>query len=160
MLISGLLQYRTQTPYIKYFFGPKNNLPLPGAGDLLAAVLDVSIVALAIPMFNYRAELKRHVFSLSCLYNVQYIAIILPNLGISVASLFAYPSICALIGIDSSRALAFPARSITLALAIPVVKNLGQSPYYLAYRRWFRSFSGGHSHSQRHNRRPRRLLHP
>ena len=45
---------------------------------------------------------------------------------IAVASLFAYPWICALIGIDSSRALAFPARSVTLALATPVVNNLGE----------------------------------
>jgi hypothetical protein len=60
-LISGLREYRTQTPYIQYFFGPRGNLPPPGAGDILAAVLDVSIVALAIPMFNHRAELKRHV---------------------------------------------------------------------------------------------------
>lgn len=46
---------------------------------------------------------------------------------IATASLFAYPAICALIGIESSRALAFPARSVTLALATPVVKNLGGS---------------------------------
>lgn len=57
-------QYRTHTAYIQYYFGPKNDLSPPGAGDLLAAVLDVSIVALAIPMFNYRAELKRHVQTL------------------------------------------------------------------------------------------------
>lgn len=63
VLTTGLEQYRTHTAYILYYFGPRNNLPPPGAGDLLAAVLDVSIVALAIPMFNYRAELKRHVLS-------------------------------------------------------------------------------------------------
>lgn len=61
ILIAGLQEYRTQTPYIQYIFGPRENLPFPGAGDLLATVLDVSIVALAIPMFNHRAELKRHV---------------------------------------------------------------------------------------------------
>jgi len=61
ILIPGLKEYRTQTPYIQYVFGPRENLPPPGAGDLLATVLDVSIVALAIPMFNHRAELKRHV---------------------------------------------------------------------------------------------------
>jgi hypothetical protein len=60
-LIIGLEQYRTQTPYIQYYFGPRNGLPPPGAGDLLATILDVSIVSLAIPMFNYRGELKRHV---------------------------------------------------------------------------------------------------
>jgi len=53
-------------------------------------------------------------------------------LAIAVASLFAYPSVCALIGIDSSRALAFPARSVTLALATPVVTNLG-TPFPKAY---------------------------
>jgi LrgB-like family len=62
-LIAGLVEYRTQTPYIQYFFGPRRNLPPPGAGDILAAILDVSIVSLAIPMFNHRAELKRHVNS-------------------------------------------------------------------------------------------------
>jgi len=60
-LTAGLEQYKTGTPYIRYYFGPKNDLPPPGAGDLLAAVLDVSIVSLAIPMFNYRGELRRHV---------------------------------------------------------------------------------------------------
>jgi len=60
-LTPGLQEYRTQTPYTQYVFGPRENLPPPGAGDLLATVLDVSIVALAIPMFHHRAELKRHV---------------------------------------------------------------------------------------------------
>jgi LrgB-like family len=63
-LTIGLQEYRTPPAYIQYFFGPRNDLPPPGAGNILAAVLDVSIVSLALPMYNYRAELKRHVFSL------------------------------------------------------------------------------------------------
>lgn len=58
---------------------------------------------------------------------------------IAVASLFAYPAICALIGIESSRALAFPARSVTLALATPVVKNLGTVIEMKANPRWVNS---------------------
>jgi putative effector of murein hydrolase len=52
----------------------------------------------------------------------------------ATASLFAYPVICAAIGIDYSRALAFPARSVTLALATPVVNNLGNSLFPATYQ--------------------------
>lgn len=58
---------------------------------------------------------------------------------IAAASLFVYPAICAHIGIESSRALAFPARSVTLALATPVVKNLGKFIQIKAYLRRFNS---------------------
>ena len=56
----GLDSYSTKTTYIQIFKGTKS-LPRPGAGDIFASVLDVSIVALALPMFQYRSELKRHV---------------------------------------------------------------------------------------------------
>lgn len=56
----GLDSYATRTTYIQIFKGT-NGLPRPGAGDILGSVLDVSIVALALPMFQYRSELKRHV---------------------------------------------------------------------------------------------------
>ena len=58
---TGLEQYRTRTNYLKLFAG--HDTPKPGAGDVLSSVLDVSIVALAMPMYQYRAELKR---SVSC----------------------------------------------------------------------------------------------
>ena len=56
----GLDSYSTKTTYIQIFKGTKG-LPRPGAGDVFGSVLDVSIVALALPMFQYRSELKRHV---------------------------------------------------------------------------------------------------
>lgn len=56
----GLLAYQTKTKYQQLFSG-KTNLPKPGAGDFLSSVLDVSIVALALPMYQYRQELKRSV---------------------------------------------------------------------------------------------------
>ncbi|CAD6441691.1 03264955-a32d-4e60-a34c-0b2bbd743d1b [Sclerotinia trifoliorum] len=49
--------YRTNTKYIAYWDGERN-LPLPGAGDMFNSVLDASIVSLALPMFQYRHELK------------------------------------------------------------------------------------------------------
>ena len=65
-------------------------------------------------MYNYRLELKRHFF-----------AIVIPNVVISIASLFGYPALCYAIGISEKRSLAFAARSLTLALATPAVSNLG-----------------------------------
>jgi putative effector of murein hydrolase len=56
----GLQEYRTRTTYLRLFSGVKGQ-PKPGAGDFLSSVLDVSIVALAMPMYQYRSELKRSV---------------------------------------------------------------------------------------------------
>lgn len=88
--------------------------PLPGAGDVFATVLDAAIVALALPMYQYRRELRTH-----------FLAIVAPSVAFSIASLFGYPAVCAAVGIDARRSLAFAARSLTLALAIPATENLG-----------------------------------
>ncbi|KUJ19138.1 uncharacterized protein LY89DRAFT_612651 [Mollisia scopiformis] len=112
-LDTSLDAYRTQTTYLSLWEN-KPNLPLPGAGDVLVSILDAGIVALALPMFAYRQELKRHFF-----------AIVLPNIAVSIGSLFGYPAVCYAIGISATRSLAFAGRSLTLALALPAVKNLG-----------------------------------
>jgi putative effector of murein hydrolase len=105
--------YKTSTNYLLLWHGDKHSQK-PGAGDVFSSILDASIVALALPMYNYRLELKRHFF-----------AIVIPNLTISVASLFGYPALCYAVGISSKRSLSFAARSLTLALATPTVQNLG-----------------------------------
>ena len=105
--------YKTGTNYLDLWHRDKQ-LKGPGAGDVFGSVLDASIVALALPMFQYRKELRSHFF-----------AIVIPNVAISIATLFGYPAICYAIGISSKRSLAFAARSLTLALATPAVKNLG-----------------------------------
>lgn len=74
--------YKTGTTYLSLWEGEKN-IPLPGAGDFLVSVLDAGIVALALPMFAYRQELKRHFF-----------AIVIPNVAVSIGSLFGYPWVC------------------------------------------------------------------
>lgn len=112
-LDTSLSAYKTGTNYLDLWHGEKY-LKMPGAGDLLVSVLDASIVALALPMFSYRMELKRHFF-----------AIVIPNVAVSIGSLFGYPALCYAIGISAKRSLAFAGRSLTLALATPAVKNLG-----------------------------------
>jgi hypothetical protein len=105
-------EYKTGTNYLLLWHGKDS--PKPGAGDIFSSVLDASIVALALPMYNYRLELRRHFF-----------AIVIPNMTISVGSLFGYPTLCYAIGISSKRSLSFAVRSLTLALATPAVDNLG-----------------------------------
>lgn len=117
-LETTLTEYRTGAKYIELWSGTHE---LPGAGDILSSVLDASIVALALPMYQYRRELRQHFF-----------AIVTPNILISIASLFAYPYICYAIGITAERSLAFAARSLTLALATPAVVNLGGDTYTIA----------------------------
>ena len=87
---------------------------MPGAGDVFGSILDVSIVALALPMFQYRKELQR-----------RFLSIVVPNVAISIASLFGYPALCYALGISSKRSLSFATRSLTPALATPVTLNLG-----------------------------------
>lgn len=119
-LHTSLEAYKTGTKYTEYWDGDKH-LAKPGAGDVFSSVLDASIVSLALPMFQYRHELYSHFF-----------AIVLPNISISVASLFGYPVVCYAIGISATRSLAFSARSLTLALATPAADNIGGDPNTVA----------------------------
>ncbi|OTA55844.1 hypothetical protein K449DRAFT_468677 [Hypoxylon sp. EC38] len=113
-LASTLSAYKTGTNYAELWRSSSHHHGLPGAGDLFSSVLDASIVSFALPVYRFRRELKQHLA-----------AILVPNIAISVASLFAYPYICHAIGISAARSLAFAARSLTLALAVPATANLG-----------------------------------
>ncbi|KAK1767346.1 LrgB-like family-domain-containing protein [Phialemonium atrogriseum] len=121
-LHTALTEYRTGLKYLQLWQGTKattnsnNNQQqlLPGAGDVFGTVLDASIVSLALPMYQHRRELRSH-----------FAAIVVPNVVLAAGSLFAYPPACRAAGIGAERALAFAARSLTLALAIPATDNLG-----------------------------------
>jgi hypothetical protein len=119
-LTSTLRAYRTGANYI-YLWRNPGSPRLPGAGDVLATLLDASIVSLALPMFQYRRELRRHLVTL-----------LIPNLLIAVASVLAYPPLCYRLGIDPRRSLAFASRSLTLALATPATRNLDGDVYTVA----------------------------
>ncbi|TDZ14002.1 Plastidal glycolate/glycerate translocator 1 [Colletotrichum spinosum] len=112
-LFATLRSFRTGANYT-YLWLHTNSGKLPGAGDIFSTVLDASIVSLALPMYQYRRELKQH-----------FVAIVLPNIIMSIACLFCYPKLCYVIGISAERSLAFASRSLTLALALPATENLG-----------------------------------
>ncbi|KAM0345398.1 hypothetical protein ACHAPU_006561 [Fusarium lateritium] len=113
-LTTTLHAYRTGAKHIEIWRNAtKKQDLLPGAGDVFGTLLDASIVALALPMFQYRRELRTH-----------FISIVVPNIAISVGSLLAYPPLCYACGISAARSLAFASRSLTLALAIPATVNL------------------------------------
>lgn len=112
-LFSGLELYKTGTSYMEYLRGAPG-LPRPGAGDILASLLDASIVSLAMPMYQFRREL-RHYFA----------SIFLPVVFLTIPSLFGYPPLCASLGISATISLAVAPRSVTLALAQLSTENLG-----------------------------------
>ncbi len=122
-LRASLAQYRTGATYSALWSGgggaggPRR----PGAGDVVTSALDASIVSLALPMYQYRRELRAHLP-----------AIAVPNVAVSVGTLFAYPPLCRAVGIGAERSLSFTARSLTLALATPAVANLGGDPNTVA----------------------------
>ena len=112
-LTTALEAYKTGAGYL-YLWTAGPHDEMPGAGDVFGTILDAGIVALALPMFQHRRELRNH-----------YVAILLPNVVIAAATLFVYPPLCVALGIAAPRSLAFASRSLTLALALPATKNLG-----------------------------------
>ncbi|KAK7203776.1 LrgB-like family-domain-containing protein, partial [Myxozyma melibiosi] len=120
-LDDGLDQYSTGRTYLYLFGVPKYYGVRPGAGDLMKTMLDVSIVSLALPMYRYRGDLKKH-----------FLVIIIPNIVIGLITFFAYPPLCYAIGISAERSIAFIGRSVTLALALPVIQALGGSQSLVA----------------------------
>ena len=112
-LKTSLGAYSTDTKYIQLWDDEKG-LRKPGAGDVFSSVLDVSIVALALPMFQYRHELRRHMM-----------IIVLPLIPLVGLSMFGYPAFCRYLLGNPHHSLAFTARSLTLALATPTSNNLG-----------------------------------
>ena len=119
-LNDALHAYTTGNKYTQ-LWDQTHNLSAPGAGDVFGSVLDVSIVALGLPMFQYRNELR-----------ARFLTIVIPNISLSVGSLLGYPALCYAIGISAPRSLAFASRSLTLALATPATTNLHGDLYTIA----------------------------
>uniref|UniRef100_A0A060T9U2 ARAD1B02156p n=1 Tax=Blastobotrys adeninivorans TaxID=409370 RepID=A0A060T9U2_BLAAD len=113
---TNLHAFKTGRNYLTLFDTADYGGVKPGAGDILSSLLDVSIMALAMPMYNYRTDLKRHFFQL-----------VIPSLVAGLASFLIYPPVAYACGIESTRALAFMARSVTLALAMPITAAVGGS---------------------------------
>lgn len=85
----------------------------PGCGDVLASVMDVSIVALSLPMFTHRRDFIKNFW------------ILMPPIIASIGlTFFIYPIAAHGIGIEAARSIGFIGRSVTLALGIPLVNSL------------------------------------
>lgn len=109
--------YKTGRTYLYLFNRARSpTAHWPGAGDFLSACMDISIVSLALPMFNYRQDLRKH-----------YLVFIPPIIACTCLSFFAYPPICHAVSIAPLRSLGFVGRSVTLALGTPLVKSLSGS---------------------------------
>lgn len=107
--------YKTGRLYL-YLFTESVTSRWPGAGDVLLAMMDISIVSLSLPMFHYRADLRKH-----------YLVFVPPILICCAASFFVYPPLCHAILISPVNSLGFVGRSVTLALGTPLIKSLGGS---------------------------------
>ncbi|ODV94039.1 hypothetical protein PACTADRAFT_70410 [Pachysolen tannophilus NRRL Y-2460] len=107
--------YKTGRTYL-YLFNTEEGTTWPGAGDVLTSLMDVAIVSLSLPMFQYRQDLKKHFFVL-----------LPPILVCSFGTFFIYPPLCYHIGISSKNSLGFVGRSVTLALGTPLVTALDGS---------------------------------
>ncbi|XDG01374.1 hypothetical protein ABKA04_000989 [Annulohypoxylon sp. FPYF3050] len=87
-----------------------------GAGDLSGPVLDAGIVCLGFKMFEYRKELWE-----------SFVTVFTTCLILAIANVFLSVLIAHAIGLKPTDALSFAARSITIALGVPAVENLGGS---------------------------------
>lgn len=92
---------------------PRYTGPVPGAADILSSLLDAGIVALFVPLYRYRKDLRE------C--GARMAVALLPCVALS---LFFWPTIAALIGLDQQRALAFAARFLSTPLAIELIQTL------------------------------------
>ncbi|KAI1452477.1 LrgB-like family-domain-containing protein [Annulohypoxylon moriforme] len=87
-----------------------------GAGDLSGPVLDAGIVCLGFKMFEYRKELWE-----------SFVTVFTTCATLAVVNVFINVLIARVIGLKPTDALAFAARSVTIALGVPAIENLGGS---------------------------------
>lgn len=93
----------------------------PGCGDFLSSLMDVSIVALSLPMFTHRKDFVKNFW------------VLMPTILVSIAATFLlYPLVCHAIRIEPERSIGFIGRSVTLALGTPLIGALGGSVSLMA----------------------------
>ncbi|OAV94522.1 hypothetical protein PTTG_26981 [Puccinia triticina 1-1 BBBD Race 1] len=86
----------------------------PSAGDLLSSLLVGGIVALAFPMFRYRADLYKNFFRL--------FVVVLPNCALS---LLLWPWVASQMGIAGDRAITFASRLMSTPFGIQFIVATG-----------------------------------
>ncbi|KAI0122530.1 hypothetical protein F4814DRAFT_446466 [Daldinia grandis] len=87
-----------------------------GAGDLSGPVLDAGIVCMGFKMFEYRKELWESIYTVLATCAL-----------LAVSNVFLNVLFARALGLQPVDALAFAARSVTIALGAPAVESLGGS---------------------------------
>ncbi|KAI1633108.1 hypothetical protein F4809DRAFT_655402 [Biscogniauxia mediterranea] len=87
-----------------------------GAGDLAGPILDAGIVCLGFKLYEYRAELWS-----SCG------AVVATCTALAAVNVFVNAAVGAAVGLSRDEAVAFAGRSVTMALGVPAIENLGGS---------------------------------
>ncbi|KAI0480744.1 hypothetical protein GGR56DRAFT_664249 [Xylariaceae sp. FL0804] len=85
-----------------------------GAGDLAAPILDAGIVCLGLKMYEYRAELWSSLATVATTCT-----------ALAALNVFANVLVGRAVGLRADEAVAFAGRSVTIALGVPAVQNLG-----------------------------------
>ncbi|KAI2470376.1 hypothetical protein F4781DRAFT_178161 [Annulohypoxylon bovei var. microspora] len=116
IVISEFRRHNTLAGSIIAIMGGGNLTSHIGAGDLSGPILDAGIVCLGFKMFEYRKELWE-----SCITVFATCAIL------AVVNVFLNVLVAHVIGLKPTDALAFAARSVTIALGVPAIQNLGGS---------------------------------
>lgn len=135
--LNDLKFYRTGKNYLNLFNnkimvnnGKESTIPTrdytatpkwPGCGDVLSSLMDISIVALSLPMFTHRRDFIKNFW------------VLMPPILVSIALTFLlYPIVCYHIGIEPARSIGFIGRSVTLALGTPLILALDGSVSLMA----------------------------
>lgn len=135
--LDDLKFYRTGKNYLNLFNGQiilnngkESTLPVndytvtpkwPGCGDILSSLMDISIVALSLPMFTHRRDFIKNFW------------VLMPPILVSITLTFLlYPIVCYHIGIEATRSIGFIGRSVTLALGTPLITALDGSVSLMA----------------------------
>ncbi len=87
-----------------------------GAGDLACVILDAGILCLGLKMFEYRRELAASFYSVMSTCSV-----------VATAGIFFNVAVARRMGLDTEEALAFAAKSVTIALGVPVIQKVDGS---------------------------------
>ncbi|KAI0382719.1 hypothetical protein F5Y04DRAFT_270258 [Hypomontagnella monticulosa] len=87
-----------------------------GAGDLASLVLDAGIVCMGFKMFEYRKELWESI-----------VTVFTTSAILAVENVFLNVLLARAFGLQTSDAVSFAARSVTIALGVPAIENLDGS---------------------------------
>jgi len=114
-LTEALNHYSTGANYLILFRRSEGwDGSVPSAGDLLSSLLTGGIVALAFPMFRYRADLYNNFFRL--------FVVVTPN---CVLSLLFWPWVASKMGMAGDRAITFAARFMSTPFGIQFIVATG-----------------------------------